>query len=134
VSSPSVSTILGDRVTLSISSFDRLYLNGYVPTLQTPGQLVAFCREQLGARIASPDSCEQAGVVDAIEASFDIAFDDERVVGGFLCEVVHLSDSVMGPSSWPESVAGGDEIGFEDGLQDELESHLNDAVADDRDT
>jgi hypothetical protein len=54
VSSPSVSTILRDHVTLSITSFDRLYLNGYVPRLQTSGQLVAFCREQLGARIASP--------------------------------------------------------------------------------
>ncbi len=54
VPDPSVSTILRDHVTLSIRSLDRLYLNGYVPTLQTPGQLVAFCRDHLGAPLASP--------------------------------------------------------------------------------
>jgi len=54
VSNPSVSTILRDYVRLSIHSFDRLYLNGYVPTLQTPGQLVAFCRDHLGAPLPSP--------------------------------------------------------------------------------
>lgn len=51
---PSVSTILRDHVRLSIRSFDRLYLNGYVPTLQTPGQVVAFCRDHLGRPLASP--------------------------------------------------------------------------------
>lgn len=50
---PSISTILRDHVRLSIRSFDRLYLNGYVPTLQTPGQLVAFCRGHLGRPLAS---------------------------------------------------------------------------------
>jgi len=54
VSSPSVSTILRDHVTLSIRSFDRLYLNGYVPTLQTSGQLVTFLRHHLGQPLASP--------------------------------------------------------------------------------
>jgi hypothetical protein len=52
--SPNVATILRDHVRLSITSFDRLYLGGYVPTLQTPGQVVAFCREHLGQPIASP--------------------------------------------------------------------------------
>jgi hypothetical protein len=46
--SPNVATILRDHVRLSITSFDRLYLGGYVPTLQTPGQVVAFCRDYLG--------------------------------------------------------------------------------------
>jgi hypothetical protein len=41
-------------VRLPITSFDRLYLGGYVPTLQTPGQVVAFCRDHLGQPIASP--------------------------------------------------------------------------------
>ena len=54
MSSPSLSTILREHVSLSITSFDRLYLGGYVPTLQTPGQLVTFCHQRLGAPIASP--------------------------------------------------------------------------------
>ena len=34
----SVATILRDHVTLEVESFDRLYLNVYVPTLQrVPG-------------------------------------------------------------------------------------------------
>jgi hypothetical protein len=52
--SPSVATILRDHVSLSTSSIDRLYLNGYVPRLQTSGQLCAFLCEHLGNRIASP--------------------------------------------------------------------------------
>lgn len=54
VSSPSIATILREHVSLSISCVDRLYLNGYVPLLQTPGQIATFCRQQLNAPIASP--------------------------------------------------------------------------------
>src|SRR5262245_11809431 len=54
MSSPSLSTILRDHVRLSITSVDRLYLGGYLPLLQTSGQLVAFCQQRLGASIASP--------------------------------------------------------------------------------
>src|SRR5260370_36802909 len=54
VSSPSVATILRDHVSLSISCVDRLYLNGYVPLLEAPGQISTFCRQQLNAPIASP--------------------------------------------------------------------------------
>src|SRR5207245_1567103 len=54
VSSPSIATILRDHVSLSISCVDRLYLNGYVPLLQTPGHISTFCRQQLNAPIASP--------------------------------------------------------------------------------
>jgi len=52
--SPSIATILRDHVSLSISCVDRLYLNGYVPLLQTPGHVATFCRQQLNAPIASP--------------------------------------------------------------------------------
>jgi hypothetical protein len=52
--SPSVATILADHVSLSTSCIDRLYLNGYVPKLQTNGQLCAFLCDHLGNRIASP--------------------------------------------------------------------------------
>ena len=54
VSSPSLSTILREHVGLSITSFDRLYLGGYLPLLQTSGQVVAFCQQRLGAPLASP--------------------------------------------------------------------------------
>ena len=54
MSSPSLSTILRDHVSLSITSFDRLYLGGYLPSLQTSGQLVTFCEQRLHAPIASP--------------------------------------------------------------------------------
>ena len=52
--SPSVATILRDHVSLSTSCIDRLYLNGYVPRLQSSGQVCAFLCEHLGNRIASP--------------------------------------------------------------------------------
>ena len=38
---PNVATILRDHVSLSTACIDRLYLNGYVPKLQTSGQLCA---------------------------------------------------------------------------------------------
>ena len=54
MSSPSLSIILRDHVSLSLTSFDRLYVGGYLPALQTSGQLVAFCRDRLHAPIPSP--------------------------------------------------------------------------------
>jgi hypothetical protein len=50
----SLASIMRDQVALSVTCLDRLYLNGYVLTLQAPGQLVRFCREHLGKPIASP--------------------------------------------------------------------------------
>lgn len=52
--SPSVATILRDHVSLSTSCIDRLYLNGYVPRLQSSGQVCAFLCDHLGNRIPSP--------------------------------------------------------------------------------
>jgi hypothetical protein len=54
MASPSVATILRDHVSLSTACIDRLYLNGYVPKLQSSGQLCAFLEDHLGNRIASP--------------------------------------------------------------------------------
>jgi hypothetical protein len=51
---PSVATILRDHVSLSTACLDRLYLNSYVPTLQTPGHLCTFLREHLGHPVPSP--------------------------------------------------------------------------------
>lgn len=50
---PTVHELLGDHVTLSVSCVDRLYINGYLPKLQRPGQLAWFLGHYLGARIPS---------------------------------------------------------------------------------
>jgi hypothetical protein len=39
---PTVAEILKDHVTLEVKCIDRIYLNGYIPTLQTGGQLATF--------------------------------------------------------------------------------------------
>ncbi len=51
---PNVYEIIRDHVSPSIGCIDRLYANGYLPTLQTPGRLVRFLREHLGQAMASP--------------------------------------------------------------------------------
>ena len=48
-----INEILKDHVTLDIECIDRIYLNGYIPTLQTPGQLVKFLHHR-GYEIPSP--------------------------------------------------------------------------------
>jgi len=37
-----INDILKEHVTLDIECIDRLYLNGYIPQMQTGGQLVRF--------------------------------------------------------------------------------------------
>jgi hypothetical protein len=54
MATPNIETIIRDRVTLTIDCVDRLYLNGYVPKLQTSGQLCWFLGEHLGNPIPSP--------------------------------------------------------------------------------
>jgi hypothetical protein len=54
MATPNIETIIRDRVTLTVDCIDRLYLNGYVPTLQTSGQLCWFLKEHLGNPIPSP--------------------------------------------------------------------------------
>lgn len=49
-----LSEILEGHVTLDVESVDRLYLNGYVPSLATPGGLTTFMREHLDKPIPSP--------------------------------------------------------------------------------
>ena len=48
-----INEILKEHVTLDIECIDRIYLNGYIPNLQIPGQLVNFLRHR-GYRIPSP--------------------------------------------------------------------------------
>jgi len=45
--------ILRDHVRLELEGIDRMYLNGYVPSLQTGAGFAYFVREQLGYPIAS---------------------------------------------------------------------------------
>lgn len=51
---PNIHTIIRNHVSLSISCIDRLYVNGYLPKLQTSGQLCYFLRDHLGFPIPSP--------------------------------------------------------------------------------
>jgi hypothetical protein len=51
---PTIKAILEEHVTLSLESLDRLYLNGYVPTLQTGAGLKRLLVHHLGFPVASP--------------------------------------------------------------------------------
>src|SRR5207344_1970969 len=46
--------LLKGHITLEVECLDRLYLNGYIGRLATPGGLVTFMRDQLGKPIPSP--------------------------------------------------------------------------------
>ena len=48
-----ISSLLADRVTLRVRSVDRLFLQGYVPRLQTQGQVIRFLLDR-GFPIPSP--------------------------------------------------------------------------------
>ena len=49
-----VNALLRDHVSLTVECLDRIYLNGYIPTLQVPGQLVRFLLDHRGNKIPSP--------------------------------------------------------------------------------
>ncbi len=50
----SVAEVLDKHVSLDLEGIDRLYLNAYVPLLQSPGGVTHFFRLRQGAGIASP--------------------------------------------------------------------------------
>ena len=50
----SVAGVLDKHVSLDLEGIDRLYLNAYVPLLQSPGGVTYFFRARQGAWIASP--------------------------------------------------------------------------------
>src|SRR4051812_25603663 len=56
-----VEDLLDGHVSLDIECLDRIYLNGYVPSLQVGGQVVSFMREHLGVPIPSPAILEKIG-------------------------------------------------------------------------
>ncbi len=48
-----VAEILTNHVTFELEAIDRMYLNAYVPSLQTGGGLVYLLKTQLGVRVPS---------------------------------------------------------------------------------
>jgi hypothetical protein len=56
-----VNNVLDGHVGLDLECLDRIYLNGYVPTLQVAGQVFTFLTRHLGKPIASPAVFEQIG-------------------------------------------------------------------------
>jgi len=56
-----VNDMLDGQVALDLECPDRVYLNGYVPNLQVPGQVVLFLTRHLGNPIPSPALMDQIG-------------------------------------------------------------------------
>jgi hypothetical protein len=54
-----VNDVLDGHVVLDIECLDRVYLNAYVPILQSSGQVVAFMTQHLGMPIPSPALMEK---------------------------------------------------------------------------
>lgn len=54
MATPNIHSILQNHIALSVSCIDRIYLNGYVPTLQVPGHLFRFLHDHLGYPLPSP--------------------------------------------------------------------------------
>ena len=48
-----VNDVLDGHVVLDIECLDRIYLNAYVPILQSSGQVVAFMTQHLGMPVPS---------------------------------------------------------------------------------
>ena len=57
-----VNDLLEGHVGLDLECFDRIYLNGWVPTLQVLGQVVSFLTRHLGFPIPSPAILERIGL------------------------------------------------------------------------
>ena len=56
-----VNDLLDGHVVLDLECLDRIYLNGYVPSLQVGGQVVSFMTRHLGLPIPSPAVLERIG-------------------------------------------------------------------------
>jgi hypothetical protein len=56
-----ISEVLAGHAVLDIECLDRVYLNAYVPILQSSGQVVAFMTQHLGLPIPSPAIFDKIG-------------------------------------------------------------------------
>lgn len=72
-----VNDLLDGHVVLDLQCLDRVYLNGYVPNLQVPGQVSKFMRDHLGHPIPSPAILERIGT--AFRRSVSAFAEDEHV-------------------------------------------------------
>ena len=83
-----VNDILDGQVGLDLECFDRIYLNGWVPILQVPGQVVNFLTRHLGFPIPSPAILEKiAAPRGALSYS---RFSREEFGGTFLSPMPYL--------------------------------------------
>jgi len=57
-----VNDLLAGHVTLEVECLDRIYLNGYVPSLQVSGQVVTFLCDHRGATVPSPALFNKIGL------------------------------------------------------------------------
>jgi len=58
---PDYATLLRDHVTLKLRSIDRIFLQGYVPQLQSVGQVCTFLRWRRGFHIPSSAAFRKIG-------------------------------------------------------------------------
>src|SRR5258708_8119139 len=56
-----VPELLDGHTVLDVECLDRIYLNGYVPTLQVGGQVFTFLHDHRGMPVASPAVFGQIG-------------------------------------------------------------------------
>src|SRR5258708_20958306 len=56
-----ISEVLAGHAVLDVECLDRVYLNAYVPILQSSGQVVAFMTQHLGLPIPSPAIFDKIG-------------------------------------------------------------------------
>jgi hypothetical protein len=56
-----VNEVLDAHAVLDIECLDRIYLNGYVPNLETVGRVVSFLTTHLGYEIPSPPILDKIG-------------------------------------------------------------------------
>ena len=72
-----VAELLRDHVTLELESIDRMYLNGFVPGVQTPLGFIGFTKRQLGMPI--PSTAAVVGMRDSFVKEIDAFVEREGI-------------------------------------------------------
>jgi len=72
-----VAELVRDHVTLELESIDRMYLNGYVPGVQTPAGMIRFVKGQLG--MSMPSTAAVNGMREAFVRAIDAFVEREGV-------------------------------------------------------